>query len=229
MKIFLFTALLVFTLFTGAGAEDSALRDALITYLSAASPWPGAVVAIDNVEVIGADFPGRGKGVFKISPRNKARSTGRVSFNVSLMREGRSVTAAVVRADVEFLKKVVVAARPIRMREVIASDDVRLSSMDVSAIPVTAAYSLDDVVGKSAKRPLSAGRVVREDYLQRTRMIKRGQLIDVRVKSGVIMVRSRATATSDGFLGGVIKARAAGGREISGEVSGPGEMVINLR
>jgi len=60
-------------------------------------------------------------------------------------------------------------------------------------------------------------------------MIKRGQTLDVRLRSASIVVRTKARALSDGFLGGHLKAMTAGGREISGEVSGPGQMVINLR
>jgi len=148
---------------------------------------------------------------------------------VALIRHGRVVKTVVATARVSFVRDVVVALRPIRMRERIGADDVELISKDVTAIPARALFSLADVVGKAAKRPISEGRVVRADYLRRVTLVKRGQLLDVRVESGLIMVRSRATAMSDGFMGSPIKARASGGREISGLVTGPGQMVVNLR
>jgi len=229
MKIFLLIFLQIFIFSSVAGAAPDGLKDALREYLLTHSRWPGASIAIDNVEVYGEGLSNKEGNTFIITPRHRSRTTGRISFDVTLEKGGSRVGSSVVTADVRYMKKVVVTARPIRMRERIGSDDVRLLSMDISSIPVTAASSLADVVGKSARRPLSAGRVVREDYLQRTPMVKRGQLLDVRVRSASIVVRTKATAVSDGFMGGTVKAKTAGGREISGEVSGPGQMVINLR
>jgi len=228
-RVLLFILLLLFILPTAAGGAEPGLKDALKKYLIANSPWPDAAIIVENVEVLGEGFSNISGKTIIITSRNRARATGRVSFNVTLKKGDRTVTTAVARADVRVVKNVVVAIRPIRMREKIASDDVRLQSMDVSSIPVTAAYSLDNVVGRTAKRPLSAGRVVRGDYLERTRMVKRGQLLDVRLRSGIILVRAKATAISDGFLGGTVRARTTGGRQIQGLVSGPGQMVVNLR
>ncbi len=229
MKMFLFLFLQIFILSSVAGAASDGLRDALREYLLSHSRWPGASMVIENVNVYGEGLSSKEGSTFIVTPRHRSRTTGRISFNVALEKGGRRLASSVVTADVRYMKKVVVTVHPIRMRERIGSDDVRLLSMDISSIPVTAASSLDAVVGKSAKRPLSAGRVVREDYLQRTPLVRRGQTLDVRVKSAAIVVRTKATALSDGFLGRPVKAVTAGGREISGEVSGPGQLVINLR
>lgn len=229
MKSFLSVLVLVFIFASGASAGEAGLRAALREYLTTNSQWPGAALVLTNVEVLGEGLPKQGFDTYEISKRNRAKSTGKVSFNVALMRRGRTVKTVVIRAQVSFVREVVVALRPIRMRERIGADDVELIKKDVSAIPVRAVFTLADVVGKAAKRPISEGRVVREDFLRRATMVKRGQLLDVRVEGGVIMVRSRATAMSDGFMGSIIKAKAAGGREISGFVSGPGQMVVNLR
>jgi len=229
MKMLLLIFLQIFILSSVAGAVSDGLKEALREYLSVNSRWPDASIAIDNVKVYGEGFLNKEGNTFIITPRHRSRTTGRISFNVTLEKGAGRVASSVVTANVRYMKKVVVTSRPIRMRERIGSDDVRLSAMDISSIPVTAAISIDDVVGKSAKRPLSEGRVVREDYLQKTPMIKRGQTLDVRVRSAAIVVRTKARALSDGFLGGPVKATTAGGREISGEVSGPGQMVINLR
>jgi len=229
MKSFLLAILLVLTLSSGAIAGNGGLEEALKKYLLANSRWPDAAITLENVEVMGGVLPTRGFTSYRISSRNKAFAAGRVSFNVALLKGERTVASAVVMADVGVLRSVVVTARPIRMREQIGVGDVRLERVNISVIPAAAALTLAEVVGKAAKRPLSAGRVVRTDYLQRPRMVKRGQSLDVRVEGASIMVRARATAISDGFLGSPIKARTSGGREISGLVSGPGQMVVNFR
>jgi len=229
MKKVLFIFMLVFALSSVARAGDGGLKRALKEYLLANSRWPDALIAVDNVEVAGEGLPKHRFDDFQVSSRNSGRTTGRVSFNVALMSGGRRVGAVVATAHVRVLRRVVAAVRPIKMREEIGAGDVKLVSMDVSAIPASAAFSVDDVVGKAAKRHISAGRVVREDYLQRPRMVKRGQTLEVRVQGVNIIVRSRATAKNDGFFGSPVKAMTSGGREISGLVSGPGRMVVNLR
>ncbi|MFQ5480464.1 MAG: flagellar basal body P-ring formation chaperone FlgA [Thermodesulfobacteriota bacterium] len=213
---------------TSVLAGEVSLSDTLREYVAANSIWPGAEIAVENIRLKGDELKGGEFDRLIVSSRNGARTTGKVSFNVTLLKGDRSVRTVVAVADVSVLRNVVIAGGPIKMRGEIGPRDVRLAKRDVSQIPANAAFSLGEVVGKEAKRPIQAGSVVREDYLLMPLLVKRGQLINVQGNGGLIVVRSKATAITDGFMGTIIKARTPGGREISGTVSGRGQMVVDL-
>ncbi len=227
-KIITILALIIISAASGVSAESISLKSALVEYVTAHSRWPGAVVTVDNIELHGDVLAKDEVDALRVTSRNGARTTGRVSFNVSLLRGGRTLRTVVAVADVGVMRSVVVAAAPLKMRVEITPKDVRLELRDILKIPVNSAVFLDDVVGKAAKRPIQAGRIVRSDYLLKALLVRRGQGLDVRGAGGPIIIRSRATAITGGVLGSRIKARTAGGREIFGQVSGRGQIVVEL-
>ncbi|MFQ5427614.1 MAG: flagellar basal body P-ring formation chaperone FlgA [Thermodesulfobacteriota bacterium] len=229
MKVFaLILGLLVF-ITADAHAGEITLEERLHDYIAGNGRWPGATIKVENIEVKG---DGLKVGEFDnliVSSRNGAKTTGRVSFNVTLLQGGRSMRTVVAVADVQVLRDVVVAHGPIRMRSEIGPEDVKLSKRDISEIPAKAALSLSGVVGKEARRPIQGGRIVRDDYLVNPMLVKRGQSVEVFGEGGVIVVRSRATAITGGSMGTLIKARTRGGREITGVVSGRAQIAVDLK
>ncbi len=228
MKIFISVLSFLVLISTGVWGAERSLQETLRDYIAANSAWPGATVTVENLSLKGDALVGNEYDRLIVSSRNGARTTGRVSFNITLLKGERSVRTVVAVADVSVLRNVVVAGGPIKMHGDISASDVMLLMRDISKIPVHAAVSLDSVIGKEARRPIQAGSVVRDDYLLRPQLVKRGQSITVLGESGLIVVRSRATAITGGVRGALIKARTPGGREISGTVSGKGLILVDL-
>jgi len=189
----------------------------------------GDEVIVSEVRTAYGAIP-RGRAFsYEISARNRGRMEGRVSFNVRVLRGGRVVRTVITTARVRVLRTVVRALRRLGMGEVIGEGDVESARVEARDVPATAARGTGEVVGMAARRPITAGRVIRTDYLERPRMVRKGQRVLVLATVGPIMVRSRAIALSDGLLDGEVKARTTGGRVISGEVTGPGEITVELR
>ncbi len=234
MKKLLFALLLVLLLpaLTAAAEGPMALLEAAITeyVLSHSSQTaPGARVSISAVRLRGGVFPSGKVESLEVAPRNGARLSGPVSFNVSVKRRGMRDVNVVVTARVRMIRTVVRAARTIRMHELIGASDVELADVDARGVPGAAAGTLGEVVGMEAARPISAGRIVRTDYLKRPLMVKKGQNLVVMARVGQILVRARATALGDARLDSVVKARTPGGRIISGLVTGPGHIAVEMR
>lgn len=190
MRNFLLILVGVLLFFTAsAKAQESTLKTALVRYVRVHSSWPGALISVDNIEIRGDALKNGGFERLAVSSRNGARTTGRVSFNVSLFRGVKGLGSVVAVADVAVKRSVVVAETPVKMREEIGPEDVSLAFRDISKIPVNAALLLSDVVGKEAKRPIQAGRIVREDYLVKPLLVRRGQGVEVRGEGGPIVVK----------------------------------------
>jgi flagella basal body P-ring formation protein FlgA len=234
MKKLLLALLLVLLLpaLTAAAEGPMALIEAAITeYVLShgGQRAPDAKVSISEVRLRGGVFP-RGKvESLEVAPRNGARLSGLVSFNVNVRRRAKRDVNLLVTARVRVVRTVVRAARTIRMHEVIGADDVELADLDARGVPGAAARTLDEVVGMEATRPITAGRVVRTDYLKRPLMVRKGQNLVVMARVGQILVRARATALGDARLDSVVKARTPGGRIISGLVTGPGHIAVEMR
>jgi len=206
---------------------EAAIREYVLSH--GARRAPGAKVSISEVRLRGGVMPRGQVRSVEVAPRNSGRLSGLVSFNVTVRRPAKRDAALVVTARVRVVRTVVRAARTIRMHGVIGAGDVELASLDASAVPRAAAMSLEDVVGMEATRPITAGRVVRTDYLKRPLMVRKGQNLVVMARVGQILVRARATALGDARLDTVVKARTPGGRIISGLVTGPGHIAVEMR
>ncbi len=233
-KITLTTLILLFSTIPalgkggGVGSLEDAIREYVLSHANFNTLKAGDVLIGDLLVSTGSIPEGSGFS-FHVSPRRKGHITGRVSFNVELMRNGRRLRTIIVTTRVKVFCYVVRALRSIRMGEVIGEGDVEMRRVDRRLVPGEAARGLDSVMGMAAARPITAGRIVRADYLKRPLMVRKGQSLLVLAKVGHIMVRSRATALSDGGLDSPVKARTTGGRVISGVVTGPGRMAMGVR
>ncbi len=188
----------------------------------------GARVAVSEVQVVGGVAPSGRVDGFTVEPRSRVRPGGVVSFDVEAIRGAKAGRHMVVRARVRVFRTVVRAIHKIRMNEVVGRGDVELALLDMTRVPGPAALSMDSVIGMAAARPITAGRVVRTDYLKSPLMVRKGQSVVVVARAGQILVRARATALVNGGLHSMVKARSTGGRIISGVVTGPGKILVQV-
>lgn len=199
---------------------DSEIKAALLK----ASPWSGAKVEVEEIEA-----PGMEKERFdSIEVRlSNPKAIGKVAFQVILRQNGKETRTLWGSARIRVYRDALVALRALKMKSKISMNDVKLVSVEVKDAP-DAVASIDELDGMVVKRPVPAGSVIKRDYLKPESIIRKGDRVTVWLESKSIRLKTAAVASEDGGKGGVIAARALSGREISGVVTGQGELLVQF-
>jgi flagella basal body P-ring formation protein FlgA len=123
---------------------------------------------------------------------------------------------------------IVVAVRPLSRGEIVTAADVMLRPITESARKVAGiggraiAQRVDEVVGYELTRSISANRPIHVNSLQRRRLVRQGETIQVIARAAGVTVRTTARAMEDGSQGQLITLQSTENREkYSARVTGP--------
>lgn len=134
----------------------------------------------------------------------------RVAVEVSIYVRGARVNGVIVYLDVKNLAPVPVAVRRIEIGEVFSSDNVRLEHVSVEN-PQRAAVAADGLMGRHARRPVSAGRPVEPDDVESDTpaaiVIHPSDLVHLIATVGPLQVKTRGEALQSGRVGQLIQVR----------------------
>lgn len=199
---------------------DAEIRAALLK----ASPWSSARVEVEEIEAPGIEKESFDSIEVRLS---NPKATGKVAFLTVLKRNGKETRTLWGSARIRVYRDALVALRALKMKSKISTNDVKLVSVEVKDAP-DAVGSIEELDGMVVKRPVAAGSILKRDYLKPESIVKKGERVTVWLESRSIKVKTAAIASEDGGRGGVIAARALSGREISGVVTGPGELLVQF-
>ncbi len=199
---------------------DSEIKAAL----SKASPWSSAKVEVEEIEVPGIEREKFDSIEVRLS---NPKAIGKAAFLAVLKRNGKETRTLWGSARIRVYRDALVALRALKMKSKISMNDVKLVSVEVKDAP-DAVGSIDELDGMVVKRPVAAGSILKRDCLKPESIVKKGERVTVWLESKSIKLKTAAVASEDGGKGGVIAARALSGREISGVVTGPGELLVEF-
>ena len=218
----------VLLLITGAYAgTEERIKTEITRDILAAAPWEGSGIEVDDIQIYGYDPAADGFDAVKVLLPRPANYAGRLTVTVSLISKGREVKTLRASATVRMFKEVVVALNPIRMGQKIQKDDLKLQRMEATDM-FGALGSVDEAAGMIAKRPITAGSVVKKDYMKPEAVIRRGDRVSVLISNSKLKIKTAATAVEDGYNDKMVSARTASGKEVSGRVVGPGEILVEF-
>lgn len=151
------------------------------------------------------------------SPRS-----GRVRFELI---GGPDATMDVI-AELTHSQTVVVAKRAIARGELVRAVDVELREREGN-LPGGTLTTLQEVVGKVAQRSFKPNDVFQHSYLRAPWLVRRGETVSTFVRTGGIVVRSRAIAKQNGAMGELIAVETLSDKQrLDVTVSGPSEVTI---
>lgn len=164
---------------------------------------------------------GGGAGQEK-SARNA--SSGQVSGQAPLQPAQRGY----LTVQIKVVATVAIASQEIKPGEGI-EEKVVFEDRDLLTLPQDLAESPELLKGMVARVLIPKGSPVTRRMVDRPVMVRRGDLVMVRVLSGSVQVSSTGEAMSDGHEGEIIKVRMENGvRIISGKIKDKGLVVIEL-
>lgn len=225
LLIIFFLILPAFACAASADEADGRIRAEIASKILGSTPWDGADVEVDGIEL--PDLGAVSYDSFEIMLPSGIKNTGKVSVQITLKSGGSAVKTFWASARIRVFKEAVVAMNTMRINQRITASDVKLVRMEAREVP-DAIVSVDEGVGMLVKRPISAGSVVKKDYLKPESIIRKGDHVVVWIENRRIKIKTAATALESGHKGGVINARSASGKEFSGRVTGPGELSVEF-
>ncbi|BCR06611.1 hypothetical protein DESUT3_36800 [Desulfuromonas versatilis] len=143
-------------------------------------------------------------------------------FTILFRVDGRVVQNLPVRAEIEALAPVVVAAHDLGRGIELADSDLRMVEMDLNGLR-NPCIDPGELLGKRLKRPLRAGDPLDRTQVEFPPMIRRGEAVSIQVVSGALRITAAGEARQDGREGETIRVRNSSSRkEILCRVLAPG-------
>ncbi|MBN2560364.1 MAG: flagellar basal body P-ring formation protein FlgA [Phycisphaerae bacterium] len=166
---------------------------------------------------------------FGIRPANERR-LGFLSFNVDIMRADEPVRTEPLVVEVQLVREVVVARRPINRGQAIAGRDLQLEERrftDLESIGIT---DLTAAVGQQCGRFVQRGEMLEAKMLKPVPLVRRGERVTVWARLGGVEIKTTGKAQGAGALGETVEVRRDGARRkqdlIEAVVTGPKTVAV---
>jgi flagella basal body P-ring formation protein FlgA len=134
-----------------------------------------------------------------------------------------------VPVSIKVFERVVVATRPLPRGGVLTAGDLRLERRDVSTL--SGGYLVDPAaaLGKVLTRPVTLGYALSQNLLKSPQLVRRGERVIIRARTGGMDVQVAGTALANGAAGEVIRVRnRSSKRVVDAVVAGEGLVEVRL-
>lgn len=209
---------------SGATLRASALR-ALNEAIAGLDATVGDASPIQDVVVPRADS----KLEFRAVADARNLRSGVTSVPVQIWIDGAPYQTVQTQLTLELYEKVPVLVVDVRRGEQLSASVADFKRQRVDATLAGSPLAWAAIPGATALRDLRAGTVVTDRDVQRTQLVKRGDVVQIQVKKGPVVARSTATASQDGYLGDKIRVTTTDAkRELTAVVTGRASVEVDL-
>lgn len=183
-------------------AAQRRIKQVVVTYLRAAEPE--ARRAEINVECDQACATAASVTAATVSVVS-AEPSGAEGYEVIVAINSRGVVEEyTLQATVTQSNRVVLAARPLKSGAILTAADLKLGAPKSEVDQASSVSAIEDLVGRELTRSVGTDQVVPYDQVAQPRMIRKGDLVEVTVKSAGIRITTQAIAQQDGAQGDTI-------------------------
>jgi flagella basal body P-ring formation protein FlgA len=154
---------------------------------------------------------------------------GRHTFQVAVTTNGRPWRTIEVLADVTATIDAVVPNRLFRAEETLDAADLKTIRTRIHQLNHPYITDRDEVVGKSATRPLPADTPLRQAFLKTPFSVKKGDRVTIEAKRGGLSIHTYGVTKASGHVGQtVMVANLDSGRELRAKIVGPGMVQVEF-
>jgi flagella basal body P-ring formation protein FlgA len=204
------------------------LRSAIVRYLEQEL---GGKVREVRVAVIEPQEPipvPTGRMEIAVLPSALEEGLGRRIFHVQLSHNGRPVDTVEVLSDVAGFADVVVPSRLIKTDEVIETEDVTVSRIRLVDLRQQFATDLNDVIGKSAARPLQSQLPIKPMSLKKPYAVRKGDRVTIEARSSGFSIQAVGVSKAGAELGQMVTVtNSDSGKELRAKVVSPGVVRVD--
>jgi len=175
---------------------------------------------VDPQEPIQLPFGSMG---LTITPHGLDEGLGRRIFHVQINTNGRPWQTIDATADIGASIDAVVPVRVIKMDDLIEAEDLTIQRIKLRELNHQLATNLNDVVGKSAARPLQANMPIRLGMIKKPYVVHKGDRVAIEARHGGLSIQVSGVTKSSGELGqSITVANLDSGKEVRAKVVAPG-------
>ncbi len=116
--------------------------------------------------------------------------------------------------------------RKMAMNEVISAKDIVYIEIDAKKAKRGYITSEEDLIGKSIRRAIAAGRPILPSSLTEEKVVRKNQLISVSYRNNALHIHDTATAMEDGAVGDFIRVKSSSDKIIKARVVSSGQAEI---
>ena len=179
-------AILVSRASVTVGREE--ITRAVENFIRANIPWDKDRMKIRKIDVSEDVILPKGNVSYRIEPLRNAQYKGRIALPIHFTVNGMFQKRILATAEVILLTDVVVAKKTLRRYGRIEEDDIELKEKDLSRIHSNVITDPEEVLGKRAKRSITAGTILRPDLIEYPPLVKRGDVVLVVAQSGGLRI-----------------------------------------
>ncbi len=124
---------------------------------------------------------------------------------VSIMVDGKAFKNINMMFNVNRYENVVVAKSMIKTGRIVNRDSVELENVETTQLTADAFYTIDEIVGKVAKKTIYPGAVLTNETVGGKAVVKRGDNVIILIKASGLEVTAKGVCQEDGDYGDMIK------------------------
>ena len=181
------------------------IRQLVSDYIFQSAPWPREKMNIKDIRFNNQVVLPAGEITGRVVPSPRAKLAGTVPFSIEFKVDGDTVKKLWVMADIEVWTEVVITRRPLGRYQQITEADVELQRMDLADLPADTFASLEDVIGKRAKRIIHPKVVVRENLIELPPLVKRGDVVKIIAETERLKISAMGIVQEMGACGDRIR------------------------
>lgn len=152
---------------------------------------------------------------------NGTKALGRISVEVSCT--GTKPWKIRLPVTVSVFVPVAISQKPIPRQKQLVNSDIFFEERDISKLFRGFYTKNDNITGMVSRMQIQAGSVLSPGLVQAPKLVKRGQTVDVFVKTSSYEIHGEGSALSDGARGDLIRVKNnSSSKIIEGIVVGPG-------
>ncbi len=163
----------------------------------------------------------------KISAKNNPRDLGYQTLWVEIYQNGRLLRKFPVSVEVAVETKVLVSTRPIRSREVLNPEMVRLERRRIQHNLNRYVRSPDEVMGLETVGFIPASEMITNKMVKIPPVVRRGERVNLKIVVGNLEISTSGIAKSNGMVGDRIQVLCESTRKkLTGIVQAPNLVVV---
>lgn len=154
---------------------------------------------------------------------------GRRMFQMAVSVNGKSWNTIEVWADVAAMIDALAPNRSLKSDEIIDGQDLKTVRMRTHQFSHPFITDREEVIGKSAARPLPADVPFRAGFLKAPVLVRKGDRVMIEAKRGGLSIQAYGVTKSSGRLGQtVMVSNLDSGRELQAKIVGPGLVQVEF-
>jgi len=209
-------------------AEDQ-LREVFTQFLCRRLGKERADVALSKFKVSGNRPVASGKISIQLFQKNSEKLKGYVKLVAVISVDGVVRNKVKLSGWADVFESVVCAARNLKRKEIIKTDDVYLARRNISHVSANYLTDIGKVTGLMAKHSIKADKSIKAGMLEKSPVVNKGDLVTILAESSGLRITVPGKVLMKGFAGELVKVQnLMSKRNIYAKIVNPSTVMVDF-